>query len=497
MTYTQTSPFLFAPEVFLLISILGILLFDAFSKHPKKTPTFVLTLIALLSLILISLVQWAGNHSTTFVTLNGLYIADYLAHFLKTVSCMLTSIALVYGRPYIKTQGMLKNGEVYTLTLFSLLGQMIMISANNFLIIYLGLELMSLSLYALIALYRDNYITTEATVKYFVLGAIASGFLLYGISMIYGATGYIDLCKIRKLELLIGDDQRLALVLGLVFIISGLAFKLGAAPFHMWVPDVYQASPTPVTLVLSTAPKLAVFSVTLRLLITSLQSLLSGWQMILTLIALSSLVIGNLTAIGQSNLKRMLAYSNVAHIGFVLLGLIVGVNGNFSEIMISSYSSSLFYVLTYTLASLGIFGLLSVLSGQGFKYECINDLKGLNRKDPLSALTILILISSLAGLPPSAGFYGKLIVLQSLVNSNFIFLAVTAVLCSLIGAFYYLRIIRIVYFDKPDTNKSSISETPRYRVTLLMNSITLLFLGLFPERLTTACSRAIQMALEI
>jgi NADH-quinone oxidoreductase subunit N len=492
MMQSQINFALAAPEILLLIFGLGLLLVDAFSSHPQRKPTFVLTLCVLMVLVVVSAVQWRND--VTGRTFNGLYVTDSLAHLLKISSYVAVGVTLIYGRLYAQVRDMLRGGELYVLTLFALLGQMVMISAGNLLTIYLGLELMSLSLYALIALRRDSSVATEAAMKYFVLGALASGFLLYGMSMVYGATGHLNLVEIAN-SVRAGDDQRLTLSLGVVFIVAGLAFKLGAVPFHMWVPDVYQGSPTAVTLILGAAPKLAAFAITLRLLVTGLHDVGDDWKPMLMILAVLSLVIGNLTAIAQSNFKRMLAYSTIAHMGFVLLGLMVGVVEGQPEAAANAYGASLFYMLTYVLTTLGSFGLILLLSRQGFECEFIDDLQGLNRRSPLYAAIVLLLMFSLAGLPPMVGFFAKLVILQALVDAGYIALAIVAVLFSLIGAFYYLRIVKVVYFDEPVADAPPVRVRGSQQALLSINGALILLLGLLPGGLMLICVQAIHTSL--
>jgi NADH-quinone oxidoreductase subunit N len=389
------------------------------------------------------------------------------------------------------------KGEFFTLSLFVLLGVCVMVSANNFLVVYLGLELMSLSLYALTALRRDHAMATEAAMKYFVLGALASGFLLYGLSMMYGATGSLDIQRVFEV---IGRGQANPQVLtfGLVFIVAGLGFKFGAAPFHMWVPDVYHGAPTAVTLLIAGAPKLAAFGVTIRLLVEGMLGLATDWQQMLVVLALASLFIGNLAAIAQSNLKRMLAYSAIAQIGFMLLALASGVVSGNTLSGGNAYSSALFYMVAYVLTTLGSFGLILLLSRQGFESEEISDLAGLNQRSPWMAAVMALFMFSLAGIPPTVGFYAKLSVLQALVTTNlagYLWLAVIAVLLSLVGAFYYLRVVKVMYFDEPATDAPRISGERGVQALLAVNGAAVLVFGLLPGGLMAMCSSAIVRAL--
>lgn len=494
MMQSQIDFALATPEILLLVFGLAILLVDAVSNHPERKPTFWLTMLALGVLTVVSAMQWsAGVKGKTF---NGLYVTDELSHLLKIASYVAVAVTLVYGRVYAQVRDMLKGGELYVLTLFALLGQMVMISSGNLISIYLGLELMSLALYALIALRRDNVVATEAAMKYFVLGALASGFLLYGMSMVYGATGHLDMAEVAKV-VAAGKAEKMALVFGIVFLVSGLAFKLGAVPFHMWVPDVYQGSPTAVTLILGGAPKLAAFAITLRLLVDGLHGLAADWQPMLMILAVLSLAIGNLTAIAQTNFKRMLAYSTISHMGFVLLGLMSGTVAGKPDASAAAYGASLFYMLTYVLTTLASFGIVLLLSRQGFECEHIDDLKGLNRRSPWHAAIVLLLMFSLAGIPPLVGFYAKLAVLQALVGAGHVTLAVIAVVFSLIGAFYYLRVVKVVYFDEPAADAAPMVASAGQRAVLSVNGLLILVLGILPGGLMALSVQAIRSSLNL
>ncbi|RYF34074.1 MAG: NADH-quinone oxidoreductase subunit NuoN, partial [Comamonadaceae bacterium] len=384
------------------------------------------------------------------------------------------------------------GGELFTISMFALLGMFVMMSGSNFLMIYLGLELLTLSSYALVALRRDNAVASEAAMKYFVLGAMASGFLLYGLSMLYGATGSLDINEVYK-AISTHKVNHQVLVFGLVFIVAGLGFKVGAAPFHMWVPDVYQGAPTAVTLLIGAAPELAAFAIIIRLLVEALVPLAFDWQQMLAVLAIASLLVGNLAAIAQTNLKRMLAYSTISQMGFMLLGLVAGVVSGNSYNAASAYSASMFYILTYVLTTLASFGIILLLAREGFESEEIVDLAGLNQRSPLYAGVMAIAMFSLAGLPPLVGFYAKLAVLQALIASSqplYIALAVFAVIMSLIGAFYYLRVVKVMYFDKPVT-VSTVSAPRDVRVVLTLNGALILVLGILPGGLMTLCAKAI------
>jgi NADH-quinone oxidoreductase subunit N len=388
------------------------------------------------------------------------------------------------------------KGELFVLSLFSLLGINVMLSANNFLVIYLGLELMSLSLYALVALRRDHAVSTEAAMKYFVLGALASGFLLYGLSMMYGATGSLSIPKVFEV-ISAGVPNKAVLVFGVVFVVAGLGFKLGAAPFHMWVPDVYQGAPTAVTLLIGAAPKLAAFAITIRLLVEGMIGLAVDWQQMLLVLAVMSLLIGNVAAIAQTNLKRMLAYSTIAQMGFMLLGMASGVVNDNTLSASNAYSSAMFYVVAYVLTTLGTFGMIILLSRQGHEAEEIRDLAGLGKRSPWFALVMTIFMFSLAGVPPTVGFYAKLAVLQALISTHvplYLGIAIFAVVVSLIGAFYYLRVVKVMFFDEP-TDTAAIAAPADVRVVMSLNGAAVLVFGLLPGGLMALCAQAIVRAL--
>lgn len=482
------------PEIFLTIAISVLLLLDMFLSDAKRYITYGLTLVTLVICGLLTLDSMSSG--VTSYAFHNMFVADPMSQLLKLFSYLAVGLTLIYSRQYVTNRGMLSGnlgGEFYVLALFALLGQMVMISGNNFLIIYLGLELMSLSLYALVALRRDHSVSTEAAMKYFILGAMASGFLLYGISMLYGATGSLDLTEVAKITAS-GMVNKPVLIFGVVFLVAGLAFKLGVVPFHMWVPDVYQGAPTAVTLLLGGAPKLAAFAICIRLLVEGLMPLAVDWQQMITVLAIMSMAIGNLTAIAQTNLKRMLAYSTISQMGFMLLGLLSGVVGSDHSFAINAYSAAMFYTVTYVLTTLGTFGVIMLLARSGFEAENIDDFKGLNQRSPWFALVMLLLMFSLAGIPPMMGFYAKLSVLQAVLATNQVWLAVVAVLFSLIGAFYYLRVVKVMYFDAP-TDTTPILVNNDMRIALSINGAAVLVLGLLPGALMTYCASAIAKTL--
>ena len=482
------------PEIVLLVMACVIALVDLAVKSPRRTATYVLTLLSLAVVATLHGIYGSGN--TTLYGFGGMVVSDPMGNWLKCFATIAVMVTLVYGRPYAGDRGMLRGGEMFTLSMFALLGMSVMISGSNFLVIYMGLELLTLSSYALVALRRDDAVASEAAMKYFVLGALASGFLLYGLSMMYGATGSLDINEVFK-AVASGQVQHQVLVFGLVFIVSGLAFKLGVVPFHMWVPDVYHGAPTATTLMIAGAPKLAAFAIVIRLLVEGLLPLAIDWQQMLVVLAVASLLIGNLAAVVQSNLKRMLAYSTISQMGFVLLGLLAGVVDGNTLSAANAYSSAMFYVVTYVLTTLASFGVLLMLARTGFESDEVNDLAGLNQRSPLYAAVMAICMFSLAGIPPMVGFYAKLSVLQTLVASGETFLiglAIFAVIMSLIGAFYYLRVIKVMYFDAP-TSSEPITAALDVRAVLSVNGALVLLLGVLPGGLMALCVRAITLTL--
>jgi NADH-quinone oxidoreductase subunit N len=478
------------PEVLLLLGACVMMIADTFVKDERRALTYRIAqgTLALCTLATLYVVSQTGAEK--YYLFNGLFVADFLSHLIKLVFYAAVSAALVYSRQWLLDRGLLR-GEFFSLLLFSLLGMMLLASANSFLTVFLGLELMSLCLYALVALNRDSALATEAAMKYFVLGALSSGLLLYGMSMIYGATGTLSIPGVaevvRGLAATPGDHN--FLVFGLVFVVAGVAFKIGVVPFHMWIPDVYQGAPTPVTLVIGSGPKLAAFAMAIRLLVNALPALAADWQEMLALLAILSMAVGNITAIAQSNLKRMLAYSTIAHMGFMLLGLLSGVVDGNTLNRDAAYSAALFYVIIYTVMSVGAFGMLCLLSRAGLDCENLEDMRGLNRRNPWYAALMLLLMLSLAGLPPTAGFYAKLAVFNAAVSAGYIWLAVAAVLLSLIGAYYYLRVVKLMYFDEP---KDVVPAAPAHGGILMsVNGLALLFFGIVPGPLMELCTVAI------
>jgi NADH-quinone oxidoreductase subunit N len=471
------------PELFLLVMACVILVADLFISDDNRVFTYGLTQFTLAGCAVLTF--FTGNAEPVY-TFSGMFVDDLMADALKLLTCLAVITLLVYSRAYTVARGMFR-GEFFTLALFATLGMMVMISANHLLTLYLGLELLSLSLYAMVALQRDSVQATEAAMKYFVLGALASGMLLYGMSMLYGATGTLEITELAQLS---GEGVRRqpVLVFGLVFIVAGLGFKLGAVPFHMWVPDVYQGAPTAVTLFIGSAPKFAAFAIVMRLLAQALgaDALVEEWRQMLLIMAVLSLAIGNLAAIMQTNLKRMLAYSTISHMGFLLLGVLSGT--------IDGYGAGMFYVVVYVLMTLGAFGIIMLLSRDGFEAENLDDYKGLNQRSPWYAFLMLLLMFSMAGIPPTVGFYAKLSVLQAVVQIGWWWVAVIAVVFSLIGAFYYLRIVKLMYFDAP-LDKAPVTTSGDVRALLTVNGLAMLVLGIAPQPLMVLCIEAVRASI--
>lgn len=482
------------PEILLGLMACVIALLDLSVTSARRTLTYVLTL-ATLAAVALMLAAYASGGATIY-GFGNMVVSDPMGNWLKCFAALAMMVTLVYGRPYAADRQMLGGGELFTLSLFALLGIFIMISGSNFLVLYLGLELLTLSSYALVALRRDHADATEAAMKYFVLGALASGFLLYGLSMMYGATGSLDLAEVFK-AIASRQVNHQVLVFGLVFIVAGLAFKLGAAPFHMWLPDVYQGAPTVVTLVVAGATKLGAFAIMIRLLVDGLLPLAIDWQQMLAVLAIASLLVGNLAAIAQTNIKRMLAFSTISQMGFLLLGMLSGVvNGNALGAA-AAYGASMFYIVTYVLTTLATFGVLLLLSRSGFESEEITDLAGLNQRSPLHAGVMAVCMFSMAGIPPLVGFYAKLSVLQALLasqQSSYLVLAVFAVIMSLVGAFYYLRVVKVMYFDAPKQT-APIAVPVDVALVMGVNAALVLALGLLPGGLMSLCVQAMQKTL--
>jgi NADH-quinone oxidoreductase subunit N len=475
MLTTSLLPVL--PEAILLTAACVILLLDSFLPADKRYVSYWLTQFAL------AYAAWVTLYTSDFepiFAVNALVVDDMLSDVLKFVSYFVVGLTLFYSRDYLTARGLFR-GETFVLALFALLGMMVMISANNFLTLYLGLELQALSLYAMVAMHRTSNEASEAAMKYFVLGALASGMLLYGMSMVYGATGSLDVIRVAQV-VLSGGGNREILLFGLVFIVSGIAFKLGAAPYHMWIPDVYHGAPTPVTLLIGTAPKLAAFAFMLRLLGVSLSGFAFDWQGMLIVLSLLSMILGNVIAIAQTNIKRMLAYSTIANMGYMLLGFLAANQ--------TGFGAAMFYAIAYVATSLASFGIVLLLSREGFEADRLDDYRGLNHRSPWWAFIMLLAMLSLAGIPPTIGFYAKFSVLDAAVNAGFTWLAVVAVMASLVGAFYYLRIVKLMYFDEA-VDTTPIAARGDSRVLLSVNGLMLLLFGILPQQLMDRCLQAL------
>ena len=475
------------PELVVLGMAMFILILDLFLKAKTR---FLIYALAQLTLLVVAYITVSTHTPAVGYAFTNMFVDDALSDVLKLLMYLSTSLILIYTRSYIQLRGMFR-GEFYALVLFALLGMMVMASGQSMLTIYMGLELLSLCVYSLVALDRDNAKATEAAMKYFVLGALASGMLLYGMSMIYGATGSINITQITSAlidpTVIQSSGSHPVLILGLVFIVSGLAFKLGAVPFQMWVPDVYEGSPTAITLFIGSVTKLSAFAIVIRLLAQGLQPLAMDWQGMLLIMAVLSIVIGNIVAIAQTNLKRMLAYSTISHVGFLLFGLM--------SASLNGYASAMFYIVVYVMMSLASFGMILLLSRQGFEADKLDDLKGLNQRSPWHAFLMMIVMFSMAGVPPTLGFYAKFTVLQAALQAGFIWFVVFAVLMAAIGAFYYLRIVKLMYFDEPIDN-TPINPATDMNLVLSINALGLLVLGLMPQSLMTLCAYTITHSLQ-
>ena len=473
--FTDLLPAL--PEVVLLCAACLILILDLFLADDLRWVTYSLALAAL------GAAAWATVATADplpSLAFGNTFIDDRLSDVLKLMLYGAVAAVLIYSRDYLRLRG-LYRGEFYVLVLFATLGMMIMISASHFLTLYLGLELLSLCLYALVALQRDSRVASEAAMKYFVLGALASGLLLYGLSLLYGVTGSLEIARVAAAVAY--AERGPVLVFGLVFVVAGLAFKLGVVPFHMWIPDVYQGAPTAVTLLVGSAPKFAAFAFLMRLLVEGLGSLATEWQPMLAVLATLSIALGNLAAIAQTNIKRMLAYSTITHMGFVLLGFLTAGE--------AGLGAAFFYVVAYVLMSLGGFAMILLLSREGFEAEALEDFKGLNQRSPWYAFLMLLLMVSMAGVPPTLGFYAKLSVLQAALQAGYVGLVVFAVLMSVVGAFYYLRVVKLMYFDTP-VDDTPLRASADMQVLLSANGLAVLVLGMMPQPLLALCAEAIR-----
>ena len=478
-----------AAEIFVGVMILVTMIAFTFVRSAARELSYILTQATLFGAAAITLLTMDGQSTVTF---GGMMIDDLMSDVLKLLIYFSMSIGLVYGRHYLGDRK-IDRPEFFLLAQLTTLGMMVMVSANHLLPMYMGLEMMSLSLYAMVAFDRNSVRSTEAAMKYFVLGALASGMLLYGMSMVYGATGSMDFMSIYQ-SLAQQQANKPVLLFGLVFLLAGIAFKLGAAPFHMWVPDVYHGAPTAVTLLIASAPKLAAFGMAMRILVFGLFELADQWQGMLLFLAMASIVIGNIAAIAQTNIKRMLAYSGISHIGFMLLGLMSGVAQTAGPLHLNAYSSAMFYVVAYVLMSLASFGMIILLARAGFEAEEIEDFKGLAKRNGWFALMMLIVMFSMAGIPFFVGFFAKFAVLQAAVAAGHIWVVVIAVIMSVIGAYYYLRVVWYMYFEEP-TDESPIEPSTDVRVLLSANGLAIAFLGLLPQGIMQLCAYALALSL--
>jgi NADH-quinone oxidoreductase subunit N len=475
MTWSSVQPAI--AEMFLVAAICVVLLVDVFAGDKRPGLTSTVTLLTLAAGAALTVMYGRIDHHA--VLFDGMYVADELSYVLKLVGFMVVAVVLLYSRTYVETRKIMR-GEYYVLSLTALLGIFVLISANSLLTVYIGVELLALSVYALVAFDRDSGVAAESAIKYFVLGAIASGSLLYGMSLIYGLTGTLDL---EQIALKLHSPANLGVILGLVFLVVAVAFKLGAVPFHMWLPDVYQGAPTSVTLFVSTAPKIGYFALTLRLLAHGLGGTASEWGQMLGALAVLSLVVGNTVALVQTNIKRLLAYSTIVNVGFIILGFVAGTP--------SGYTAALYYTLVYVLVVLGSFGVILLMSRAGYEADKLDDFKGLYQRDPLLAFIMMMLMFSTAGVPPFVGFWAKLRIFQALLETQHLWLVVIAVAFSVVGAFYYLRVIRLMYFDQPVGDAPETQKIMGVRFVLAINAAAVLLLGLLPSGLLDLCSRLI------
>ena len=477
MEFMMPDFMLAAPEMFLLGMTCLILVVDAYVPERYRPLTYHLSQATLVVTLVLSIALFPRVPSVTFY---GMFVSDGMSAALKVFILLITYFVFFYSRAYLQERNLFK-GEYFVLGLFAVLGMMVLVSAHSLLTVYLGLELLSLCLYSLVALNRDSITASEAAMKYFVLGALASGMLLYGMSLIYGATSTLNLDEISSF-IAVYQGEDMILTLGLVFVLVGIAFKLGAVPFHMWVPDVYEGAPTSVTLFIASAPKIAAFGMLMRLLVDGLSGLQEDWSGMLTILAILSMGIGNVVAIAQTNLKRMLAYSTIAHVGFLFLGIIAGTA--------SGYAASMFYIISYALMSMGAFGMIVWLGQAGYEADRLEDFKGLNERNPWFAFLMMVLMLSMAGAPPFVGFWAKWSVLREVIASGSTWIAVVAVAFAVIGLFYYLRVVRLMYFEKAD-DQTPVASTSEMRVMVSTNALAILALGVYPGGLLALCAAAL------
>ena len=472
-TLADLAPLL--PELLLAGAAFALLILDLFLDDRRRIVTHALAITSML-LAAFLIITGVGGQGTV---LGGMFVRDTMADVLKVFVCLISALSLVYAWPYLRTRGLYK-GEVPVLMLFAVVGMLLLISAGSLVMVYLGLEMLALCSYALVALDRDSSRASEAAMKYFVLGSLASGLLLYGMSLIYGATGTLDLAQIHGAVAASGRDA--LLLTGVVFLVAGIAFKFGAAPFHMWLPDTYQGAPTAITMFIGAAPKLASFAMAYRLLEAGVGPLEGEWRQMLAVLAALSLVLGNLIALAQTNLKRMLAYSTISHVGFLLLGIAGG--------GAQGFASAMFYAISYTIMATASFGAIVMLSGRGFEADTIDDFKGLNARSPWMAGLVLCVMASLAGVPPFLGFWAKLVVLRAALQGDMLWLTIVGIVCAVIGAFYYLRVIKVMYFDEPAANAPALLDGRPLRIVFGMNAFALLALGIFWNPIMAWCQAA-------
>ena len=476
MQVTSIDFTMISPELFLVIATSAVLLFDLFANKNMQKNTYALSQLGLLGTAVFIYIIGQSDPVTIF---HGQYQHDGITTVLQMTIVVLGIFILLYSRHYVRERNM-PFGEYYTLVLFSIFGMLVLVSAHSLLSLYLGLEILSLPIYALTALRRDQAICTEAAMKYFIMGAIASGMLLYGMSMLYGATHSIDINTIKMAMQTTSGNEKSILLLGLVFISVGVIFKLGGVPFHMWIPDVYHGAPNSVTLLISTAPKVAAFGLAIRLFVDTMPSLHGQWQQMLIVVSILSMGLGNLVAIAQRNLKRMLAYSSIAHMGYMFLGLLVGTQ--------AGYAAAMFYIISYAFMSLGAFAMIVLLSRAGIEVENIDDFKGLNQRNPWLAGMMLLLMFSMAGIPPLVGFFAKIAVLEALVSAGLVWLAVLALFFAIIGVYYYIRVVKVMYFDKAEDDRLPIKlESMDMQLAISANGLLLLIIGIFPGALFELC----------
>jgi NADH-quinone oxidoreductase subunit N len=466
-----------AAEIFVLTAVCVILLIDVFLTDRWRWVTYALSLATLAGAAYMTVRYGVDEPVTAF---DGMFIADPMGDVLKLFSYGTVAVAFLYSREYLQRRGLFK-GEYFVLGLVALLGVMVMTSASNLLIVYLGVELLSLSLYAMVAFDRESGVAAESAMKYFVLGAISSGALLYGFSIVYGLTGTLQIDALAERIAAVGPSN-VGLVFGLAFIIVGIAFKFGAVPFHMWIPDVYHGAPTPVTLFIGSAPKIASFVLAFRVLAQGLDEMVAHWQDMLIALSVLSMILGNVVAIAQSNLKRMLAYSTISHVGFILLGILAGTD--------EGYRAAMFYTLAYVIMAVGSFGMILLLSREGFEADRLEDFKGLNRKSPWFAAVMMMLMFSTAGVPPFIGFWAKIAVIGAVLDVGLTWLAAIAVVLSVVAAYYYLRVVKLMYFDEPE-DAAAIQAGGTLRAVLSANGVAVLALGVFPSVLLDICVRVL------